>query len=185
MIRTCSLYLQPLSWVQSLEHYTGINVEGRRFGANCNVQRGSGLRLSNRMRLVDLSVHILIFETTRMQDELTKLPKEALGSLHFQDARPADDIPAMDPFLHGWFVLNARSFEDAWDQVRECGYTECTIMLDVGPVDFRMPEWLWDVAKTPHLVISNVTVSFQRPAPTPGELKEPEKKNSSFWRRWS
>jgi hypothetical protein len=162
-----------LHWHQSVEHYTGINIEGRRFGANCNtVGPGSNLRLSNDMRLEELPVEILIFETTRMQDELAKLPQGALGSFSFYDATPADDYPSMDAFLSGWFVLNVQSLQDAWDQVRQGGYGECTISLHIGPIENAGGEWLWDVTKNPRLVIDTVSVSFRRPARRLGELEE-------------
>jgi hypothetical protein len=169
---TCTLNLRPLNWHQSVEHYTGINIEGRRFGANCTVGPGSNLRLSNEMRLDELPVEILIFETTRMQDELAKLPQGALGSFSFYDATPADDYPSMDAFLSGWFVLNGQSLQDAWDQVQQGGYGECTISLHIGPIENAGGEWLWDVAKSPRLVIDTVSVSFRRPARRLGEERK-------------
>ena len=127
---TCSVNLRPLTWHQSVEHYTSINVEGRRFLAKCAVERGSDLRLSNEMRLEELPVEILIFETSQMQDELGKLPEGVLGVFSFFDASPE-----MDAFLSGWFVLNVQSLEDAWNQVGQGGYSECRIGLSVGPVE--------------------------------------------------
>jgi hypothetical protein len=174
---TCSVNLRPLTWHQSVEHYTGIKVEGRRFHANCTVERGSDLRLSNKMRLEELAVSLLIFETTRMQDRRAKLPKGVIGEFSFHDASPE-----MDAFLSGWFVLNIQSLEDAWNQVRQGGYSECTIGLEVGPIESPAGGWLWDVAKNPHLVIDAVTVSFERPAPTP-TLAKPEQKKSSMAKR--
>jgi hypothetical protein len=155
---------------------------GRRFSANCVVLRGSDLRLSNDMRLEELPVEITIFETARMKDQLAKLPQGALGSFHFHEAiRPHADIPGLDPFLSGWFVLNANSLEDAWNQVQHGGYTECTLTVEVGPIESPGIGWLWDVAKSPHLVIETVSVDFTRPAP---KLDQPvEKKRSSLWRR--
>jgi hypothetical protein len=174
MMLTCSVNLRPLTWHQSVEHYTSINVEGRRFLAKCAVERGSDLRLSNEMRLEELPVEILIFETLQMQDELGKLPEGVLGEFSFFDASPE-----MDAFLSGWFVLNVQSLEDAWNQVGQGGYSECRIGLKVGPVERPARGWLWDVAKSPHLVIDTVTVSFERPAPTLG----PNEEKKSFWRR--
>ena len=170
-----SVNLRPLTWHQSVAH---IKVEGRRFRANCTVERGSDLRLSNKMRLEELPVSLLIFETSRMQDELAKLPQGVLGSFRFYDASPE-----MDAFLSAWFVLNVQSLEDAWNQVLQGGYSECRIRLSVGPVESAPgpDDWLWDVAKSPYLVIDTVEVSFERPAPTP-TLAKPEPKKSSWWR---
>jgi hypothetical protein len=168
---TCEVNLRPLTWHQSVEHNTYINVEGRRLSANCTVERGgrdADLRLSNNMRVEELPVHIQIFETKRMQDQLAKWAQGGLGSFSFHDATRSID---------GWFVLNVQSLEDAWNQIRQGGYNECSITLSVGPVE--SPAWLWDVAKSPHLVIDGVSVSFERPAPVLGKSKE----KKSFWRR--
>jgi hypothetical protein len=179
----CSLSLQPSLWEQSVEHYTGINVEGRRFCARCAVAQGSELRLSNEILLERLSVEILIFETSRMQHELAELPQAALGSLTFYPSRPAHDgIPAIEAFMAGWFVLNEQSLEDAWNQVLfGAGYSKCTISLRIGPVDLAPPEsWLWDVTRNPNLTIDSVSIGFARPAPQmPTREKE---KHRGFWR---
>jgi hypothetical protein len=171
-----------------VEHFTDINAEGRRFVTNCAVEPGSDLELSNRMRLNELPIQISIFETARMQDELAKLPQRMIGSFRFFDAMPPrDDGPAVDAFLSGWFVLNPRSLEDAWNQVREGGYGECKISISIGPVENPSMGRLWDVARRPQLYIDTVQLSFTRPAPIIKEpaptINEPiEKKSPSFWR---
>ena len=63
---TASIHLRPTGWQQSVEHYPSINVEGRRFSANCMIEPGSELRMGNNKRLEDLPVDIQIFETSRM-----------------------------------------------------------------------------------------------------------------------
>jgi hypothetical protein len=180
---TCSIHLRPVEWQQSVEHYPSINMEGRRFSANFTIERGSELRLSNKMRLTDLAVQIQIFEVTRMQGQMAKLPPGSIGSFSFYDAMPPhDDIPGMDPFLSAWFVLNAQSLDDVWNQVQQGGYSECSLMVEIGPVESDVgPGWMWDVSKSPHLVIDAVTLSFKRSVPTLGESEE--KKGSSFWQR--
>ena len=164
-----------------MEHSNGINVKGRRFSANCMVGPGSNLTLSNKMQLGELPVEIGIFETIQMRAQFPNLPQGALGTFSFRDANPANAaFPATDAFLSGWFGLDARSFEDAWNQVRQGEYSECAIMLDIGPVESPAVGWLWDVAKNPHLFVDTVRVSFKRPVPTLGEPED--RKRKSFWR---
>jgi hypothetical protein len=174
--------LRPLIWRQSVEHYASINVEGRRFSARCTVSQGSDLTLNNKLQLETLPVEIFFFETTRMQSQLAELPQGALGRFSFFSATSAhEDIPAMGAFLSGWFVLNAQSLEDTWNQVLEAGYTECTITLGIGPVEsLPLEGWLWNVTENPHLVIDTVSVAFERPAPR--RASRDEQKRSSFWR---
>lgn len=119
------------------------------------------------MRLEELAVHMNIFEANRVQTQLAKLPQGALGSFSFHEATPRHiDLPAMEAHLSGWFVLNAQSFDDAWNQVQQGGYSECTINLDIGPIETPKPiesdEWLWDVANSPRLIIETVSVAFIR-----------------------
>jgi hypothetical protein len=178
-----SIHLRPVAWQQSVEHYTSINVEGRRFSANCTVEPGSQLRLSNKIELRSLPVEIQIFEASRMQKPLAELPEGSIGSFSFYDTTPPHaEFEGMDPFLSGWFVLNSQSLNDAWEQVRQGGYSECLLMQKIGPVESEVgPGWLWDVKKSPHLAIDTVTLSFSRPAPTPSEPEE--KRGSSFWHK--
>jgi hypothetical protein len=170
MAHVCSIRLRPAAWSQSVEHFANIKVEGRRFIVDCVVERSFDLRLSNRMKIRDLPVQIQIFETTRMQDQLAKLPEGSIGSFSFSDAIPSDiDFDGMDPHLLGWFVLNAQSFEDAWVQVLRGGYNACSLTLWIGPTDDTGPGFLWDVEKNPHLNIDTLQLSFSRPGPPPAD----------------
>jgi hypothetical protein len=181
---TCNLNLRPVSWFQSVEHHQSINVEGRRFLVDCtvgSVSVFSVLKLSNDRELQQLPAQMQIFETTLMQDQLGKLPQGALGSFSFHDYEPArDDLPSMEAILLGWFVLNAQSLEDVWNQVMQGGYSECTIMIRVGPIEHSTMDWLWDITKTPRLIIDSVSISFKRLCPAVREAEE--KKISSWWR---
>jgi hypothetical protein len=168
---SCNLYLVPTDWCQNVEHYSSINVEGRRFIANCKIEPGSELELSNMVRLASLPAQLQIFEATRMRDRLAKLPSGALGELSFHEAEPVRaDFPASEACLAGWFVLNPQSLQDVWDQVRQGGYSDCNISVDIGPVESPKVGWLWDVRKTPRLVIDTVSITFKRAAPTHGEF---------------
>jgi hypothetical protein len=166
-------------WDQSVEHYTSINVEGRRLVARCRIEDAGDLELSNEQRPEDLSVEVMIFDTPRMQKQLSEL-NGGLGSFSYYPAEPAHaDIPASDAFLSCWFCLNPQSYEDAWQQVRNGGYSECFIRVEVGPVESPHMGWLWKVEQKLHLVISTVSVHFKRPVPKRVEVDEP----TSFWRR--
>ena len=183
----CFIPLRPTRWSQSVEHYPNIKVEGRRLIVDCVVERSFDLRLSNGMKARDLPVHILIFETTRMQDELAKLPEGSIGSFSFDDASPPNgEFHGINPLLSGWFVLNAQSFEDAWVQVLHGGYSKCSLRLWIGPVDYPHPGKLWDLKKNPHLTIDAFELSFSRPAPAPAEPDQEAEKSfwqKSFWRK--
>ena len=88
----------------------------------------------------------------------------------------------MDAFVAGWFVLNAQSLDDAWNQVLRAGYSGCTIELGVGPVQLAQREtWVWDVRTNPHLVVDTVSIAFKRTVPQ-APVPEKEKRRRTFWR---
>jgi hypothetical protein len=176
----CYLTLRPTYWSQTLQHYGRIGVEGRRLFANCAVESGSDLDLSNGMKLDALPTYLSIYEPAQMQDELAKMPEGALGLFSFREGHEAeDDQPAQDPFLSGWLVLNAQSLQDTWDQVLHGDYTDCTIQIAISPVESSGGNWRWDVKRTPHLEIDTVEVSFTRKAARP----EVQAEARSFWKR--
>ena len=168
MAHLLGIDLRPTDWVQGVEHHGDTGVEGRRFIANCKVRALSELELSNGLRLENLRAQMQIFETSRMQHQLSTLPKDILGAFKFYGAQDADaEFPAEDAFLAGWFVLHSQSLQAAWDQVRQGGYTDCDIRITVGPVEDTLEAGcLWNVEKTPQLTIDSVSISFARSAPT-------------------
>jgi hypothetical protein len=171
--------MRVVEWHQSVEHYTRINVEGRRLAAHCRIDDAGDLELSNKQNLEELGIEVLIFDTPRMQKELSEL-NGGLGSFRYYANEPAkDDIPAIDAFVSCWFCLNSQSYDDAWQQVLNGGYTECGIRIEVGPVEFPSIGWLWNVEQQPFLIIGTVSVQFKRPVPKQAVADAP----TSFWRR--
>jgi hypothetical protein len=157
------LNLVVSDWRQSANHYPRTKIEGRGLNARGRFDERE-LTLSDGTPLEKLSVELSIFETSRMQDHLSKLRDGAIGTLHYSPHQPAqDDIPALEAFVHGWLCLNAQLHHDVWNQVLMGGYRECMIRLSVGPIESRaVREWRWDVANNPALFIASVSVAFKR-----------------------
>jgi hypothetical protein len=181
-LRNVYLNLSVSNWVQSASHYPSINVEGRGLSAQANITKND-LVLSDGTPATTLSVQLSILETSRMQEELSKLPDNVIGRLNYSPYQPARaDIPSIEAFVHGWVCLNAHLHNDVWHQVLTGGYRECAIRLNVGPIEFISPDgWRWDVENNQYLLIDTVSVDFTRRASLPKMPAGPPPKRS-FWR---
>jgi hypothetical protein len=153
------LNLAVARWRQGVSHYPTISIEGRDLKAYGQVEQGSELALSNGTVLEQLLVELPLFEISRMQDSLAKLPHGAIGEFSYSADSPGD------AFISGWVGLNAQSHSDVWHQVLLGGYTDCRITLEVGPVEDQEVVWHWDVKANPHLSITTVSIEFKRELP--------------------
>ena len=48
--------------------------------------------------------------------------------------------------IGGWFCLRPSDFAEAWEQMRNGGYSKCDIELEIGPVVSKGPDWLWQTS---------------------------------------
>ena len=152
----CGLSLRPLAWGQRVQHL--LDFEGLRLSANCEVA-SSDLELGDGPRIKNLSANIQIFEKTKK--DFSTFPKYTVGWLSFRPAQDSEHVA----FLSGEFVLNAQLLEEVWHQVRQGGYSACLIRVHFGLDRVTRVDgmnWLWDVAKHPHLLIQEVSVLFSR-----------------------
>jgi hypothetical protein len=95
-------------WRQSASHYPSVKVEGRGLEARGRIAE-CRLTLSDGTPLEKLRFNLLLVETSRMQDELSKLDDGVIGRFSYSPYMPAQaDIPAIEPFVHGWLCLNAQ-----------------------------------------------------------------------------
>lgn len=159
------LKLAVSRWRQGVSHYPTISVEGRDLKAYGHIEQGSELALSDGAILEQLPVELSLFEMSRMQDRLAKLPKGAIGEFGYY----AD--PPGDAFISGWLGLNAQSHSDVWHQVLLGGYTDCWITLEVEPVESKEGIWHWDLKTNPHLSITTVSIEFKRELPKLGAVR--------------
>jgi hypothetical protein len=154
------LRLTPQKWLQEIRDYPTTASEGCYLTASCKAADDTDLELSNKAELAVFTVELLIMAGDRPLDADAH-DKRGIGELRFQEAMPAgDDPPGVDSFLHGFLYLKPDSYAALWDQVRDGGYVDCTITINVGPVQYKRPAFFWDVSKP--LVISSVALTFTR-----------------------
>ena len=150
------LKLAVSRWWQGVSHYPTISVEGRDLRAYGHVEQGSELALSDGARLEQLSLELPLFEMSRMQEKLAKLPQGAIGSFGYYADSPSE------VFISGWLCLSPQSHSDVWHQVLLGGYSDCKITLAVGPVESKNGFWHWDVKINAELSITSVSIEFKR-----------------------
>ena len=91
------LRLEPLSWGQEIRNYPTINVVGRYLVATCKAAADSDLRLSNDIKLADLTVELSILEGEPV-DARGKRLERGIGDVYLREG--------IDPFISVCFYSN-------------------------------------------------------------------------------
>jgi hypothetical protein len=152
----CSLRLKPYEWVQTIDRYPDIKVEGRRLRLKARVEPDHRLLLSSKEELSNLNVDLLIFGLDPSQVNKEPL-KAGFGLFNYRES-----VAALATHIGGWFCLEPESYAELWNQVREGGYSDCRMELVVEPVEFIGVEWEWDVVGNFGLFITSVSIDFTR-----------------------
>jgi hypothetical protein len=180
---SCFIELRPVEWIQTISTRTSIYVEGRSLIVNCKLERDHEFVLSNKRNLHDLSVNLSILDGPPTRGNGEPLER-GIGLLSFFDRREQrDDIDGNDAFVGGWFCLKPDLYADLWEQVREGGYSDCLIDLDVAPVAGKGFGWVWDVEAYRSLFILSASVKFTRKAFEEKAVEEAAPRWSLFARR--
>jgi hypothetical protein len=160
-----SIRLKPYEWVQTINRYPDIKVEGRRLRLKARAEPGH-LLLSNNEELSNLDIDLQIFDLDPGQ--VNGKPLET-GFGRFIYRKP---VGALGTHIDGWFCLEPESFSELWNQVREGGYSDCRMGLDVEPVAFNGVEWEWDVIGNFGLFITSASIDFTRKTDFENRSKE-------------
>ena len=171
---SCSICLKPYEWVQTIDRYPDIKVEGRRLRLKARVEPGHRLLLSNTEELSNLNVDLMIFGLDPSQ--VNKKPlKTGFGLFIYRES-----VVALETHISGWFCLEPESYAELWNQVREGGYSDCRMELDIEPVGFNGVDWEWDVVGNFGLFITSVSIDFTR---KPVSENRTKKKLGRWWHR--
>jgi hypothetical protein len=153
---SCTICLKPYEGVQTIDRYPDIKVEGRRLRLQARIEPGHQLLLSSNEALSNLNVDLLIFGLD--PSLVNKKPLKAGFGLFIH----RKSVGPLATHIGGWFCLEPESYAELWNQVREGGYSDCRMQLDVGPVGFNGVEWEWDVVSDFGLFITSVSIDFTR-----------------------
>jgi hypothetical protein len=158
--------LKPYEWVQTLDRYPSIKIEGRRLRLRARAEPGQRILLSSNEELSDLNIDLLIFDLD--PSRISKEPLEKGFGL-FIYREPAHALATQ---IDGWCCLEPESYAELWNQVREGGYTDCRMELAVEPVELNDDEWEWDVIGNFALFITSVSINFTRKPVSPVEAPQ-------------
>ena len=161
-----SIRFKPYEWVQTIDRYPDIKNEGRRLRLKARAEAGHRMLLSSNDELCNLNVDLSIFDLDPATVNEKPL-KAGFGLFVYREA-----VAGLAAHIGGWFCLERDSHAELWDQVRQGGYSDCWMNLDVEPVEFNGHEWEWDVAKNLGLFITSVSIDFTRKAVSESRTKE-------------
>jgi hypothetical protein len=161
-----SVSLKPYEWVQSIR-YEGSKVEGRRsIRMQARVEAGHRILLSSNDELSSLNIDLQIVDLDPAQ-MTTKPLTTGFGVFVYRDA-----LRGLATHIGGWFCLDRESYAELWDQVREGGYSDCRMTLNLEPAKFDGAEWIWDVGRNLALFITWVSIEFTRKPVSESSTKE-------------
>ena len=127
----------------------------------------SNLLLSDGTRVQGLNVTLSISNTSQpiRGDEIPL--ERGIGLLSHRTVYARNTIG-------GWFCLRPPDFAEAWEQIRNGGYSECDIALEIGPVVSNGPDWLWETSNDEVLFIDAARIDFTR-KPAAAVSEEPKR----------
>jgi hypothetical protein len=145
---------EPIEWTQEIRDFRKSDVDGRYLTAKCRPATKCNLLLDGKVdvrNFATIPLGIIDGQLTAEELEESRLSKESLGGFFYVDNND----------LHGWFFLKKPdSYTAVWDQIRDGGYSECSITLGVSPVQYRSDDLIWNVDQP--LSIKNVSLQFKR-----------------------
>ncbi len=170
-----SLFLTVDSWSQTITH--GEKWPRHQFRFSARAREDEDLKLVGGPDIRKLIVQLSIVRGRPEKEP----PEPGIGILAYHPEQPPrDDIDGMECFIGGWFWMEEDLYDEVWGQVRENKYTDCTVDIDIAPIEFGTFTFKWDVGKKNVISIQRAGVMFGRllksppteldtsPAPTKG-----------------
>ena len=90
MTSSCSICLKPYEWVQTIDRYPNIKVEGRRLRLKARVETGHRLLLSSNEELCSLDVDLSMFDLDPSQVNEKPL-KTGFGLFIYRESARSSD----------------------------------------------------------------------------------------------
>jgi hypothetical protein len=153
---TCVLSLKPASWIQTVGNGdSSLTSIGQSLLMISEPVEDSNLVLSDGTRVQGLEVTLSISNTSKpIRGDGTPL-EHGIGLLSHHSTQNT---------IGGWFCLRPSDFAEAWEQIRNGGYSECDIEMEIGPVVGKGPDWLWQTSNNRALFIEAARIDFTKQA---------------------
>lgn len=176
-----SLFLTVDSWWQTITH--GEKWPRHQFRLAARPRADEDLELVGGPDIRKLMVHLSVVRGRPEENP----PERGIGILAYHPETPSrDDIGGTECFISGWFWMEADLYDEVWGQVRENNYTDCTVDIDIAPIEFETFTFKWDVGEKKVISINRAGVMFGRTleSPQPRLDSAPAPKKGSNLFRW-
>ncbi len=167
---TSYISLKPLYWTQAIRSDLDQRYgPGRKLSVICKPDE---FLVSNGTNLTEHSINLAFMEGEPTAADGTPLQR-GLGQLFYNTH--SDEV-----FVHGWYFSPRDIYSDIWDQVLTDGYTDCTINLHVGPIDYDGEDPVWKLSQP--LFIDDAEIYFTRGSCAPND--QPQPKRQGLFGKW-
>ena len=178
-----TLALGVRSWLQTLSN--GEQLPPRQLRCIARTSGQEELQLTGGPSIRTLDFYLLISRGEYVAAEGEHPLARGIGILAFAEERqPEGDIPGSEPFCHGWWWMPDALYDEAWDQVRGHTWQDCSIEIDIAPIEYADQRFHWDVAKHKAIYVTRASLRFIRRNPeralTAPPPSEPRKRRGLF-----
>jgi hypothetical protein len=178
-----TLALGVRSWSQTLSH--GEQWPPRQLRCIARTSGQEQLQLAGGPAIHTLDFYLLISRGEYVPRQGDHGLERGIGILAFaEDFPPEGDIRGLERFCHGWWWMPEALYDETWDQVRGHTWQDCSIEIDVAPIEHGNQGFHWDVTKQKAIYITRASLRFirqkpERPATAPSP-SEPRKRRGLF-----
>ena len=148
------VFLKVTEWFQEIANSNdpeGLEPLGMTLRANC-VDSSSNIRLSSNEQFSKLHIDVHLTEGPVLLGN-GKPVERGIGLVHYTTGAPSG---------FGCYIgLAPEHYKEVWAQVRSGAFSECTITLQVAPIDRSDRDRLWDVESNPRLFVLVAQILFR------------------------
>ncbi len=167
MLDETHIHLKPKAWTQVVNRNDKLNISGLSIRTHCTTLSSHDLILADNRKLSDLRIDLGVMpgDVSPTHRTHARLSEQAIGGVWWT---------AKDGLVHGWFYLQGDDFKAVWDQIHDGGYVNCTISLELSPVNYgdkEHCEWV----ENPMSILS-ASINFERNIDRPVEVYDKHSK---------
>jgi hypothetical protein len=148
--------LKVTDWFQVISNTGPLDPPGLSMSANVALADEHDLELSTQERLRDLSIGVSFAEGTVLRGDGQPLAR-GIGRFNYSNGAKGS--------VGCWFGLDPELYREAWAQVR-AGATQCSITLEIAPLQKAGGFPRWDVDKNRSLFVLGASMHFHRAIPS-------------------
>lgn len=151
--------LKVTDWFQIISNNGPLDPPGLSMSANVALADEHDLELSTKERLRDLSIGVSFVEGTVLRGDGQPLER-GIGRFNYSKGTKGN--------VGCWFGLDPEHYREVWAQVRTGAATQCSITLEIAPLQKAGGFPRWDVDNNGSLFVLGASMHFSyRAIPSP------------------